>query len=276
MMFGKAKGGFALGGGFSFGGASNVEPPVLTAPSAMTDGQWALTDSPSAGGDKLSLNITSLPANGGSALTALQYRVGGGSAQTLSGIATGARLITVLASTTASVEARAVNAIGSAPWSDVKTATPTVNAVSVPVNTTLPTISGTPTQGQTQTASTGVWTNSPSSYDFQWKRNGVNIIGATSQTYMLALADVSATITVAVTASNAGGTSAAATSAATAAIASSGPAPATLAAGQWGSAYSQAASVSTLGAGPYTITGLPYGLSGSVSGGVLTVSGTPE
>ena len=148
--------------------------------------------------------------------------------------------------------------------------------ISAPVNSALPTISGTTTQGQTLTSSTGTWSNIPSSYAYQWKRSGTNISGATASTYLLALADVGATITVAVTASNAGGAGTAATSAATAAIASSGPAPAALDAGQWGIAYSKTASVSTLGAGPYTITGLPYGLSGSVSGGVLTVSGTPE
>lgn len=200
--------------------------PAATAPSAMTAGQWTLTDSPSAGGDKLSLNITALPYDGGSALTALQYRVGGGSAQTLSGLATGARLITVLASTAAAVEVRAVNAIGSAAWSDVKTVTPTVTAVAVPVNTTLPTISGTPTQGQTLAALTGIWSNSPSSYSYQWYRNGVSISGATASTYLLLLADVAANITVAVIAYNAGGAGAAATSAATAAIAASTVTPA--------------------------------------------------
>jgi hypothetical protein len=252
---------------------------IISAPSQITAGQWTLTDSPSAGGDTLSLNITALPYDGGSALTALQYRVGGGSVQTLSGLGTGVRQITVLASTAAAVEVRSVNAIGptdpNVGWSDVKTVTPTVTAVAVPVNTALPTISGTTTQGQTLTASTGTWSNSPSSYAYQWKRSGTNISGATASTYLLVSGDVGATITVAVVASNAGGAGTAATSAATAAIASSGPAPSALDAGQWGASYSQAAAVSTLGAGPYTITGLPYGLTGTVSGGVLTVTGTP-
>ena len=90
--------------------------------------------------------------------------------------------------------------------------------ISAPVNSVVPTISGTTTQGQTLTASTGTWSNSPSSYAYQWKRSGTNISGATSSTYLLALADVGATITVAVVASNAGGAGTAATSAATAAI----------------------------------------------------------
>lgn len=103
--------------------------PIISAPSQFTAGQWTLADSPSAGGDTLSLNVTELPSNGGSAITALQYSVGGGATKTLSGVGTGARLITVLASTAASVELWAVNAIGSGARSTAKVATPTVATV---------------------------------------------------------------------------------------------------------------------------------------------------
>src|SRR5437763_16015482 len=37
-----------------------------------------------------------------------------------------------------------------------------------PKNTAPPTISGTPQQGQTLTATTGSWTSNPSSYAYQW------------------------------------------------------------------------------------------------------------
>jgi hypothetical protein len=92
-------------------------------------------------------------------------------------------------------------------------------APAVPVNSTAPTISGTTTQGQTLTATTGTWTNTPTSYAYQWRRGGTAISGATSSTYALVSADVGTVITVAVIATNAGGSSTAAVSAGTATIA---------------------------------------------------------
>jgi hypothetical protein len=94
-----------------------------------------------------------------------------------------------------------------------------------PVNTVPPTISGTPTVGQTLTASNGTWTNSPTSYAYQWERcngggnNCTSIKNATQQTYTLVAADAGSTIRVRVTATNADG-SASATSAQTVPIAS--------------------------------------------------------
>jgi len=82
-----------------------------------------------------------------------------------------------------------------------------------PVNTVLPSISGTLNLGQLLTASTGTWTNSPTGYTYQWQRGGVNIGGATANTYTTVLADVGQTLTVIVTASNASGAGAPATSA---------------------------------------------------------------
>jgi hypothetical protein len=113
--------------------------PVLTAPAQITGGQWTLTDSPSAGGDKLSLNITALPANGGSAITALQYSLNAGSSWiTLAGVGTGARIITVLAApAVASVIVRAVNVIGDGLASTAKTQLPSVASfiATTPVST---------------------------------------------------------------------------------------------------------------------------------------------
>jgi hypothetical protein len=85
-----------------------------------------------------------------------------------------------------------------------------------PINSVLPVISGTKTQGQTLTCSSGTWTNSPT-YAYQWNRGGVAIAGATASTRVLLLADVGSTMTCTVTATNAG-VSTAATSLPTTAI----------------------------------------------------------
>jgi alpha-tubulin suppressor-like RCC1 family protein len=102
--------------------------------------------------------------------------------------------------------------------------------VTIPVNTVLPAISGSVEDGKTLKASTGTWTGSePFSYAYQWLRCNnkgeacSNISGATKGTYASKLADVGATIRVAVTASNAAGSSAPATSAATAVITAATP-----------------------------------------------------
>jgi hypothetical protein len=91
-------------------------------------------------------------------------------------------------------------------------------AGSVPVNTVLPTISGTPQVGQTLTATNGTWTNSPTSFTYQWNRAGTAIGGATASTYVPVSADVGNTLTVSVVAANSGGSSSPAISSATSAV----------------------------------------------------------
>ncbi|HEU5477989.1 MAG TPA: hypothetical protein VFU64_09240 [Gaiellaceae bacterium] len=93
----------------------------------------------------------------------------------------------------------------------------------VPTNTAPPTISGTAQQNETLSATTGTWTDNPTSYAFAWNRcdtkgaNCVAISGASASTYKLVADDVGHTLTVTVTASNGSG-SAQATSAATAVV----------------------------------------------------------
>jgi hypothetical protein len=84
--------------------------------------------------------------------------------------------------------------------------------VAAPTNSALPSISGTPSQGNSVTCQNGSWTNSPTSYSYRWQRNGTNISSATSQSYTIQAADVGQSLTCVVTATNSAG-SASATSA---------------------------------------------------------------
>jgi len=94
-----------------------------------------------------------------------------------------------------------------------------------PANSSLPTISGLAQSGQKLTAAPGSWTESPTSYEYQWQRcdsTGANcapISGATAQAYTLVAADVGSTLRVAVTATNSGGNSTPASSAQSAVVA---------------------------------------------------------
>jgi hypothetical protein len=75
-------------------------------------------------------------------------------------------------------------------------------------NVSAPTITGTPQQGQTLTASLGSWSGAPSSFSYAWSRCDPTgsacspIAGATSRTYVAAAADAGSTVRVAVTGSN--------------------------------------------------------------------------
>ena len=94
----------------------------------------------------------------------------------------------------------------------------------VPANTAQPTISGSPVVGQTLTATQGTWSNSPTSYAYQWVRcpasGGADdgsdcavIGGATTTAYIAASGDVGSRLRVRVTASNAEGAATAASNA---------------------------------------------------------------
>jgi prepilin-type N-terminal cleavage/methylation domain-containing protein len=80
-----------------------------------------------------------------------------------------------------------------------------------PVSTSLPVISGNAIVGATVTTTTGGWTNSPSSYSYQWQRcntagaSCAAISAATSGTYVVQTTDGGSTLRVAVTATNSSG-----------------------------------------------------------------------
>ena len=84
-----------------------------------------------------------------------------------------------------------------------------------PVNTTPPTISGTAQVGQALTAGNGTWTNSPTSFAYQWLRckGGGNscesVANGAQKTYTLVGADSGRTMRVRVTATNVDGSASA-------------------------------------------------------------------
>ena len=94
----------------------------------------------------------------------------------------------------------------------------------MPHNSVVPAIGGTLVAGDILSATKGTWSGSPTSFAYQWQdcdttgKNCANTSGATAATYTLQSSDVGHTMTVVVTATNAGG-STSATSAATGVVA---------------------------------------------------------
>jgi serine protease AprX len=103
------------------------------------------------------------------------------------------------------------NSAASAPTAQVLAAPPPPPAPVVPTNTSPPTITGTPQDGGTLTATTGTWTGAPTDYSYRWRRCDaaglacVDVAGQIGATYALTPADVGSTVVVAVTAAGASG-----------------------------------------------------------------------
>lgn len=87
---------------------------------------------------------------------------------------------------------------------DSNTVVPTAGP-QAPANSVAPAVTGNAFTGQTLSCSTGTWSQSPTSYAYQWKRAGANIAAATASTYVVVLADVGQSVKCTVTASNAVG-----------------------------------------------------------------------
>lgn len=121
------------------------------------------------------------------------------------------RLVNADAGSTIRVRVTAVNADGarSARSDPTDVVTGGQNA---PQNTARPTITGTPRVGENLTANDGTWTNSPTSFAYQWQRCDIdaivcgNIPGATGKSYGVRIADLGFRLRVQVTARNASGT----------------------------------------------------------------------
>lgn len=79
-------------------------------------------------------------------------------------------------------------------------------ALTAPVNTVAPVASGTTPVGSTLSCTTGTWTGNPTpTYTYQWRRDAVDIGGATNSTYVSQAADVATSVTCRVTGTNSQG-----------------------------------------------------------------------
>jgi hypothetical protein len=85
------------------------------------------------------------------------------------------------------------------------TATISYTVVARPVNTARPAITGTAKAGSTLVCGAGSWTYTPTSYLYQWSRNGTPIAGATSPTYKVQPIDEGNTLTCTTAAVNIAG-----------------------------------------------------------------------
>jgi len=175
----------------------NTAPPAITGLAqagqtlAATTGSW--TNKPTG----LSYQWQRCDATGAGCAA-----VSGGTGQTYA-------LTAADAGSTIRVSVTARNAVGSR--AAVSAVTTIVAAAGAPANAAPPTISGTVAVGQTLSADPGTWTGSPTGYAYQWRRCDamglacVDIAGAVLQTYVVDAAEKSFTLRVAVTATNAAG-----------------------------------------------------------------------
>jgi len=70
--------------------------------------------------------------------------------------------------------------------------------------TSAPTITGTPSYGQTLGVDTGLWEPTPSSFTYQWRLDDAPIVGATKSTYVPKSTDVGHQVTVAIAGAKSG------------------------------------------------------------------------
>ncbi len=160
-----------------------------------------------AGNGRASVAFTPPSDDGGAAITdyAVTASPGGatatgtGSPIVLPGLTPGARYTFTV---------RAKNSAGTG------AASPASNQVTLPslAATATPAIVGSAKAGRKLTCSPGTWTGEPSSFDYQWYRDGTPIVGATNSTHTVQATDEGTTLTCVVTAHNAAGQSATTTS----------------------------------------------------------------
>ncbi|RPI63268.1 MAG: fibronectin type III domain-containing protein, partial [Planctomycetaceae bacterium] len=116
----------ANGDGAATAAANVTSGTSSVVPSAFGAADWSLTDKPSTLGNKVTLGFTTLPSNGGSAITDVQYQINAGSWVSIGATPTSLD-VTVPATTLVDMQIRAVNSVGNGA-TDTKSITPTAIA----------------------------------------------------------------------------------------------------------------------------------------------------
>jgi hypothetical protein len=178
-------------------------PPANTSPPTIT------------GTPRVGETLTAQNGTWSNSPTAFQYQwqrcnTAGVSCANIAGATAKTYLLTSAdAGRTMRVRVTGINAEGATNARSAPTAV--VQPSAAPRNTARPSITGDPEAGQELTAEEGTWTNSPTSFAYQWQRcdvdaiTCVNVTGATGKTYGVRNADVGFRLRVEVTARNANG-----------------------------------------------------------------------
>jgi hypothetical protein len=180
-------------------------PKSLIAPSVVTTARNAVLVGLYGTASRGSITVT--PPSG--MIERLETRTTGGTYQTTSEVAEGPMAVPASTGERIAIASERASA-GIGQLVALRPDTTVTPALSPPLNTSLPTISGTATVGSTLTADQGAWSGSaPMTFANQWKRcdstggSCAPISGATGGAYVLTSADGGSTIRVTVTASNA-------------------------------------------------------------------------
>ena len=164
---------------------SNLWPIAVAVSNAPTIGTATATSTTIA-----TVSFTAPVSNGGATITSYTATSSPGSITgTLSQAGSGT--ITVSGLTTGTAYTFTVTATNAVATSAASSASNSITTYQAPANTVAPLVTGTATNGQTLSSTTGTWTGVPTpTFAYQWQRNGVDISGATSSTYVLVTADV--------------------------------------------------------------------------------------
>lgn len=199
-------------------------PPIIRQPSHFVAGLFGSAASPTIGE---TLTASTGTWSNGPTSFAYQWQRCSGSCTNISGQTSSSYVIQSSdAGDTIDVIVTASNAYGSASQTSSPTGTVASAGGSVPASTSGPLIdSGTTVEGQTLAVTNGSWSNSPTSYTYQWQTcstnqtSCANISGATASTFSPTSTQAGDTLRVALVAHNASGASSPAYSQYTATVA---------------------------------------------------------